>query len=388
MAPGKPKLVGGSPEGLPSSSEQAGVDGQSTDSVLGPAPAPWIEQYKLSYLTLLLLTAGAIYAAYIIFRPYLKALFLAMVLTIAFLPVHEWVARRVRGRTLSALVTTAAVVLVVMVPLTFIGVSLFSQAASLYGFVSQQMGGPWSGHFTWATEALQRTADQIGMPPQQLRSVITTRVQEFGGWLVGMAGWAARGVMQQMFTAILTFLVLFFFLRDRETYVGYIANLLPLPPGRARQLASALHDTVVGNLYGMVAVALIQGFLTTIGWWMAGLPAPLFWGAIATLFSFVPLVGPSLVWIPGALVLALQGRWIPAIALCIWGGVVVSAVDYIVRPRFAAGRANANTLLVLLSLLGGLRAFGAIGIIAGPVVLSAVTALLSMMREERSNVYR
>jgi predicted PurR-regulated permease PerM len=88
------------------------------------------------------------------------------------------------------------------------------------------------------------------------------------------------------------------------------------------------------------------------------------------------------------LVLAVQGRWVPAIALGIWGAVVVSSVDYIVRPRFAAGRVNANTLLVLLSLLGGLRAFGAIGIIAGPVVLSAVTALLSMMREEQQNVYR
>jgi predicted PurR-regulated permease PerM len=399
MSPGKPKLVGGSQEGgspeggsqeeRPSSSpEQLDVGGQGANPTLRPALAPWIEQYKISYLTLLLLTAGAIYAAYVIFRPYLKALFLALVLTIAFLPVHEWVARRIRGRTMAALITTAAVVLVVMVPLTFIGTSLFSQAASLYGFISQQMGGPWSGHFAWATEALQRTADQVGMTPQQLKLVITTRVQEFGGWLVGMAGWAARGFMQQMFTAILTFLVLFFFLRDRETYVRYIAGLLPLPPGRAQQLGSTLHDTVVGNLYGMVAVALIQGFLTTIGWWMAGLPAPLFWGAIATLFSFVPLVGPSLVWIPGALVLAFQGRWVAAIALCIWGGVIVSAVDYIVRPRFAAGRANANTLLVLLSLLGGLRAFGAIGIIAGPVVLSAVTALLSMIREERSNVYR
>jgi predicted PurR-regulated permease PerM len=138
----------------------------------------------------------------------------------------------------------------------------------------------------------------------------------------------------------------------------------------------------------MVAVALIQGSLTTIGWWMVGLPAPLFWGAIATLFSFVPLVGPSLVWIPGAIVLAIQGRWISAIALCVWGSVVVGCVDYIVRPRFAAGRVNANTLLVLLSLLGGLRAFGAIGIIAGPVVLSAVTALLSMVHEEQRNVYR
>jgi predicted PurR-regulated permease PerM len=393
MSPGKPKLVGDSqpggsqPEGLPSSAEQA-ADAKAADPALPPASGPWIERYKLSYVALFLLTAGALYVFYIIFSPYLKSLFLALVLTIAFMPVHEWVMRRVRRPTLAALITTSAVMLVVMVPLVFIGSSLFSQAASLYTFISQRMGSTWSGHFAWATEAVERTAEHIGMPPQQLKSIITARVQEFGAWLVGMAGWAAQGFMQQMATAILTLLILFFFLRDRDKYVHYIAGMVPLPPGRAQQLASTLRDTVIGNLYGMVAVALIQGSLTTIGWWMAGLPAPLFWGAIATLFSFVPLVGPSLVWIPGTLVLAIQGRWIPAIALCIWGAVVVGSVDYIVRPRFAAGRVNANTLLVLLSLLGGLRAFGAIGIIAGPVVLSAVTALLSMMREEHGKVYR
>src|SRR5215472_15612728 len=372
MALKKPKLPDSSQPG-----EQAPPPGQAdariqaVDPPSQPAAMPWIDRYKLSYVALLLLTGGAIYIAYLIFSPYLKALFLALVLTVAFMPVHELVLRRVRRPTLASIITTSAVVLVVMVPLIFVGSNLFSQAGSLYAFVSEKLaGGAWSGHFTWATEAVERTAEHVGMSPQQLKAMITARAQEFGGWLVGMAGWMARGFAQQTATAILTFFILFFFLRDRETYSRYILEVLPLPPGRLKQLASTLHDTIIGNLYGMVAVALIQGFLTAIGWWMVGLPAPLFWGAIATILSFIPLVGPSLVWIPGAVVLALQSRWVAAIVLCIWGGVIVSAVDYIVRPRFAAGRVNANTLLVLLSLLGGLRAFGAIGIIAGPVVLS------------------
>ena len=247
----------------------------------------------------------------------------------------------------------------------------------------RSMSGPWSGHLAWANEAVQRLGAQTGIPPQQIKSTITGHVQDFGGWLVGMTGWATRAFIQQVGTAILTFLIMFFFLRDREHYVHVMVDLLPLPPGRSRQLASTLHQTVVGNLYGMVAVALIQGGLMAIGWWMVGLRAPLFYAAIATIFSFVPLVGPSLVWWPGVFFLAIQGRWIPAIILLLWGAVVVSSADYIVRPRFAGKGTNTNTLLVLLSLLGGLRAFGAIGIIAGPVVLSAVTALLRMIREER-----
>lgn len=349
----------------------------------GAAAGLWLKEQTRGQIVLILLTLGALYAAYFIYRPFLKALFLALVLTIAFMPVHEWVSRRVRGRTLAALATTLAVILVIAVPLLFITRSLVSQGASLYGFITQQMSGPWSGRLAWANQAVQQLAEQTGIPPQQVKSAITGRVQELGAWVVGMAGWATRGFIQQVGTAILTFLILFFFLRDREHYHHVMVDTLPLPPGRSQQLASTLRETVVGNLYGMVAVALIQGSLIAVGWWMVGLRAPLFWGAIASIFSFIPLVGPSLVWWPGVFVLAVQGRWIAAAVLLVWGAVVVSSVDYIVRPRFAAKGANTNTLLVLLSLLGGLRAFGAIGIIAGPVVLSAVTALLRMIGEER-----
>jgi predicted PurR-regulated permease PerM len=385
MDPGKPKLVGGSrPEEQPSSPEQTTASVSAVAPGLRLTTELQVHDRKVSYWTLMVLTAGALYLAYIIYRPFLKALFLALVLTIAFWPVDRWIGRRVRSGTARALITTLAVVLVIMLPLMFISFNLVSEAASLYGFVSQHVGGTWSGHFAWLTEVLDRIGEQTGIPPAQLKSTITARVQELGSWLVGIAGWAARGFAQQVGTAILTLLIMFFFLRDRERYTRALAQALPLPPGCVQQLAETLRTTVVSNVYGMVVVGLIQGGLTAMGWWITGLRAPLLWGAIATLFSFVPLVGPSLIWWPGVFVLAMQGRWIQAAVLLAWGFIVVSSADYIIRPRFAGGRNNANTLLVLLSLLGGLRAFGAVGIIAGPVVLSVVTALLSMVREERA----
>src|SRR5260370_29628328 len=134
----------------------------------------------------------------------------------------------------------------------------------------------------------------------------------------------------------------------------------------------------------MCGVGLIQGTLTAIGFWMTGLPAPLLWGVMAMVFSFVPLVGPSLVWMPGAIVLAMQGNWVKALVLFLWGAIVISAADYIVRPRVAGGRVNANRLLILLSFLGGVKAFGVIGIFVGPVMLSLIVALLRILREEHA----
>jgi predicted PurR-regulated permease PerM len=353
MRPEKPKLVGGSQPERPSSAEQA--VGNAAEPALGLAPKPWMEKRKFSYVALLILTGGALYVAYIIFRPFLTSLFLALVLTIAVLPLHEWISRRVRGPTAAALITTATVLLLILVPLILMSLKLVAEAASLYNFLFQKWSAaPWSGHFAWLSEAVQRVAERTGMPPEQLKAGITARVQEFAASLVGVIGWAARGVGQQITTAILTLLVLFFFLRDREKYTRGLARLLPLPPGRMQQLSATLHESVIANVYGMLAVGLIQGTLTAIGFWITGLRSPLLWGAVATISSFVPLIGPSLVWIPGALVLAVQGNWARAMVLAAWGAVVVSSGDYIVRPRIAGGRDNANTLLVLLSLLGGI----------------------------------
>jgi predicted PurR-regulated permease PerM len=389
MTPGKPKLVFGAhtqKQEPPSLPEQALPVASEVDAAARPGPGPGTAGQKMPYVVLLVLTAGALFVAYIVFRPFLTALFLALVLAIAVMPVHQWIARRVRGPNTAALLTTAAVVLLIMVPLMLISLMLVSEAAGFYSFVSQQGASLWSSRSAWLSETIQRIADHTGMSPQQLQSMLTARVQGVAAWMLGMTGWVMRGFVQQVITGIITFLILFFLLRDREQYTRAVVSALPLPPGRAQQLGATVQQTVIANIYGMFAVGILQGSLTALGFWMTGVRAPLLWGAIATIFSFIPLVGPSLVWIPGALVLAAQGNWTQAIMLCLWGSIVVSAADYIVRPRVAGGRVNANRLLVLLSFLGGLSAFGPIGIIAGPVVLSLVTALLSMVREERASL--
>jgi predicted PurR-regulated permease PerM len=389
MTAGKPKLVGHEcAEARPLSPEQTTTNGGEKASAGGLTPAWQFQEQKISYVVLGLLTSIAVLAAYVIYRPFLKAIFLALVLTIAFWPLHGWVGRLVRGATVRALITTAAVALLIMAPLMLISFKVVSEAARLYSSISQHVGGTWSGHFGWLAEVVERTAEHTGIPATQLKSTIAAKVQELGSWLVGIGGWAVKNFVQQVGAGILTLLIMFFLLRDRDKFTRNFMQTLPLPPGRVLELAATLHATVVSNVYGMVAVGMIQGTLTCLGWWMTGLPSAPLWGAIATILSFVPLVGPSLVWIPGVLILTAQGRWTQAAVLLVWGAVVVTGADYLVRPRFASGRSNANTLLVLLSLLGGLKVFGAIGIIAGPVVLSAVTALLSMFREERQRTPR
>src|SRR5215471_13061190 len=149
MSSGKLQVVGGSRAEQPQASpDQPEGSARGSAPVSQSIPGLLMDQRKRSYVALLLLTAGSLYVAYIIYRPFLKALFLALVLTIAFLPIHQWVARRVRGNTLASLITTSIVLLVIMLPLMLITLRLVSEAVSLYSFVSQQLGGAWSNRST------------------------------------------------------------------------------------------------------------------------------------------------------------------------------------------------------------------------------------------------
>lgn len=363
-------------EGTPAASDPAGT----------PSTSAWMGNRRLELAALLILLAVCFYVASIILSPFLTAIFLAFVLAIAFDPLHRWISKRVRGTNTTALLTTVIVMLCILIPCILISVKIVTEAASIYNSVSQQWqsDAAWYKNLRGLSDAFQRIAERTGIPVQQLKSAAGARSQELGSWLVERAGWAARGLMQQLITAILVFLVLFFLVRDHDEFERGLFALLPLPPRRVMELTTAVHESIVANVYGMFAVGLVQGVLTGLGFWMTGLGAPLLWGAVAMVFSFVPLVGPSLVWFPACILLA--GTDIrKAILLFIWGAVVVSAADYIIRPRIAGGSGGANRLLVLLSFLGGVKAFGIIGIFVGPVILALIISLLRILHEEQSS---
>ena len=341
----------------------------------------WLNERQLSFIVLLALTAASLYLTFIIFRPFLAALFLSFVLSIAFLPLHNWILRHVRSNSVAAWLTTVVVVLFVLVPSILLSLKLLAQATSLYRSLSQQWSS--SGGLPRLSDGLVRMAERAGISHERLRAEITTRAHELASWAVGMVGSAARGVAQQSVTAVLIFFILFFLLRDRQKFRATLSGLLPLPPGRFEELSTIVHKSIVNNVYGMFAVGVTQGLLTALGFWVTGLPAALLWGVLAMIFSFVPLVGPILVWLPGAVIWALYADWQKAILLFLWGAVLVSGADYLIRPRFAGVGTDVNRLLVLLSFFGGVKAFGVIGIFVGPVMLSLIIALLRIVREER-----
>ena len=376
MKRSKPELV------HPSSPEEK-QEGTAAEGTPVWQAASWVDDRRVSFATLLLLTIAALSVGYILFRPFVTAAFLALVLSIAFNPLHAWVTRRVRSNNIAALATTILIMLCILVPMILISLKVLTEAGSLYSSLALKWrSGDWYGGLGRISEALQRTAERTGIPIAQLKSAVAGRVELLGAWLVSMANSAARVAVHQMITALLVFLILFFLFRDQEEYRRGLFGVLPLQPRRVLELTKTINECITANIYGMFAVGLVQGILTAIGFWATGIGAPLLWGLMAMILSFVPLVGPSLVWAPGCLALVAQGDWIKAVALLLWGAIIVSGADYLIRPKLAGGSIKLNRLLILLSFRGGVKALGAIGIFVGPVTLSLIVALFRILREE------
>ncbi|MCI0539005.1 MAG: AI-2E family transporter, partial [Verrucomicrobiales bacterium] len=189
-----------------------------------------------------------------------------------------------------------------------------------------------------------------------------------------------KGSLKFAVQLLITFLVLFYFFRDHRPALEALRKILPLSHAEAGELFKDVDDTIYATIYGTLLVALIQGTLGGLMFWWLGLTAPLLWGIAMALLATVPILGAFVIWIPAAIYLALEGQWIKAVILTVWGTVVIGLIDNLLYPVFVGQRLRLHTLPVFISILGGLLLFGASGLILGPMTLAITLALLNVWR--------
>jgi predicted PurR-regulated permease PerM len=338
-----------------------------------------------SAVCLLALLGAALVTGFWLFRPFLKAFSFATVIGIGFYPFYRRISRFVRGPNKAALLATFTVLLIFVLPTLLItsaaGVELIKVARYL-GDRSTQEGGAvaylthkqqsalqWLGKYV-DVEVLHLQEAMVNLPGKVSRFLFAAGTGIVGE-LTGFAG-----------NAILTFLILFFVFRDGPAAIENFTSLLPLSPQRSGRLLSGIRDGIVATLYGMLAVGLAQGLLTGAALAILRVPSALLLGLTAAICSLIPILGTALVWVPAAIYLMATGHVVKGIVLTLFGALVVGMVDNIIRPLVIGSRVELHPLLLLFAVLGGLQAFGFIGIFVGPVVISLIAALTTMVREE------
>jgi predicted PurR-regulated permease PerM len=318
--------------------------------------------------------------------PLLWAIFLAFLLN----PLHVRLTRRLRGRAhWSAFILTMATLIVFIGPLTGLSAAFATQVGDLLQYVRKMLEGQTTTNVLelakvpWIQAALQRAEDLFGINSAQIRGWATQGAQEVLQGAASFGGKVFLGAMGTVMGFVLMIFMLFFFIRDGEEMLTVMRELIPMQSSYKARLFDHLAAVTRAMVLGTGLTALIQGALVGIAFLIVGLPSPLVFGVIAALVSLLPFGGTALVWIPAAIALALQGHWKSTLFMVIWGSLLVSLVDNVVRPMLVSRGAHVGTLTVFIGVLGGLAAFGAIGLFLGPVVLALIIALIRFMLEIR-----
>ena len=330
-----------------------------------------------------------LYQVYQVFSGFLVPAAWATVLALVFYPLYRGVRRRFGGRpTLAALGMTLLVYLLVVAPSFALSGVLIGQARNFYGAVQERIASgeaeAWLGRIEQSRPVqavLRRLPDDVRRDLDP-RGLALKAAQASTETVVATVGGIALNVFRFLIDFLIMILLLFFFFRDGEAMYLRLRSLLPMEPEHQDAVFGRLYDTISAVVQGMTATALAQAVLALIAFWALDFRFALLLAFATAVASFVPVGGAALIWAPCVIYLFGAGFWGQALFLLGFGAGVISLVDNIVKPLIIGDRTKIPTLFLFLGILGGIRAYGVIGVFLGPALLAIIIAFLRIYREE------
>ena len=355
-----------------------------------PATDPAAASPSNGRIVRLLLLAAVGYLIWRVIEPLWHPIAWAMLLGILLAPFNRRLSTMlgIRPVVASSITLVLAVVFFVL-PLAVIATELATQAAHLQEKFDVPLAQVPAAPATeavplpWLERWVEQLAGTAHVPSEQARGWLVGGGHQLLEKLAASGGTFVKGVFGAAINFTLMLFVLFFALRDGPVLSQRILRLLPMDPDRRTRLWQHLIGVTRGVFLGIGAAAMIHGILIGIGWWIADLPSPLVIGLLAAVLALIPVVGSALVWVPGVLFLWSDGHTGPALFLAAWSILLVGGVDHLVRPLLISGQASVPALPVFLGVIGGLHAFGFIGLFIGPIVLGMMVALFRYQEEMR-----
>lgn len=331
----------------------------------------WTDRQQVGSVLLFGLTFLILCAFGSVIQPFFKALIWSLALAISIHPFHRWMESHFKRADVAAAITVFIVGLAILAPIIFVTSEIINQASMLVRKVQ-------SPEFQEGMEKFLRDYPQLSSLKSP--SDVGEEIKGIASTVAGSLPKMASGMIWKLTEAGIVLLILFFFFRDRLQFLVATRRHLPLSDRECDQLYTRVENTVRATVYGHLFMALIQGTLGGLVFWAVGLPAPLLWGTVMTILAVLPILGAAIVWIPAAAFLMFQGAWGKALILVIFGSVIIGLIDNLLYPYLVGRRIQEHTLLVFLSLVGGIIVFGAAGIIAGPLLLALTDALIEIWR--------
>ena len=334
-----------------------------------------------------------LYLLFLLLSPFGTSLIWAAVIGIATFPLYERLRGRFRGRDGAAsAVMTLIVLLVFVLPTVGLVVLLAGEAADTYrvleaaaqsgkipGFDAIRAQPPVASWVAGGESLLRTFGVDLG------KDVLPAAKQAVAS-LLGFASGLLKNVFISLFNLLLMLVILFFIYRDGRRIQEEFWVVIPLPGADKKVLKENLSRVLTAGVIGILGTCIVQGFLGGIGFWIGGLPSPVLFGSLTAISALIPFVGTALFWVPGGIYLLLAGKTAKGIFLLAWGVLVVGSADNVIRPLLIGGKADLPVSLMALGAIGGFAAFGLLGVVIGPFLLSLSLVLFAMYKARANTV--
>jgi predicted PurR-regulated permease PerM len=332
--------------------------------------------------------AFLLYEVYRVFAFFLTAFAWAGVLTLVFFPLYQALVARLRRASVAAALMTLLVFTVLVGPIATFGGVAIGQGQTFYQVLQEKAASGKARIWLQSLHDNRFGKLVVGALPGEMRETLDLGALGMQGaqkgteYLISQLGSIARNVFGFIVNFLIMLVMMFFFFRDGQKLYFAFRDLLPMESAHKDAIFGRLYDTLSAVVRGMAVTAALQGIMAGLAFWLLDLPFALFLGLASAVASFVPVGGAALVWIPADIYFFTQGLWSRGIILLLWGSLVISMVDNVVRPMVIGGRVNISTLFLFFGILGGLQAYGPVGVFVGPVLLATIVVVLRIYRED------
>jgi predicted PurR-regulated permease PerM len=347
---------------------------------------PPLPPYSLeSRYFLLIFCISALFLGRILW-PFWSILVLSFLLASLFRPIYCFLNNRQISASFASILTCTLIVFLVFIPLLlFIG-TLSTEALSLYQWGRDAGVGLKIQSFLYKSPIvtqIQTYLQEIGLnfEPAQLTNTLSDLVKTGGLFLYNQASSWAGNILQFLALFVMMILIIFFLLMDQEKLVAFIIRISPLPDNEDRLLLAKFEEIANAILKGNIICGLIQGIIAGAVFALLDLNAPILWGCVMAVLAFLPIFGIGLVMIPAAILLVIGGQPGAGVFLFLFYMLLSFSIEYLVKPKMVGGQVRMHTLLVFLSLMGGLSVYGVLGIIYGPLIVTAFLTLSDLYLE-------
>ena len=335
-------------------------------------------RYMILWFFLAVFTVSCILMGWLLW-PFLSVIILAIVVTGVFAPVYHFIHRKLNS-TISSLLTCGLIFIVLFLPLSFFVGILANEAWDLYLAARNALQNkPFMELLEksdiFDTVNLFLAKFKIQITGDQLNKAIAEIGRVMGLFLYEQARSITTNVLKFIVNFFFMLLIIFYLLIDSPRLVTFIVQLSPLPEDQDQKLIKKFKDIAAAILLGNGLGGIIQGTLGGLVFFLFGLKSPFLWGVIMALLAFLPILGIGIVFVPAAIMLFLQGRLAAGIFFLVFYLILSGGIEYFFKPRLVGQRVRMHTLIVFLSIIGGLKLFGILGIIYGPLVATAFLTL-------------